>query len=116
MVGCSQRDAVIDAPVPPELLKVDARHKAAETVADQVDPTPSHTPPQVVSKADRTSFDALTRRIVEGEYLANPAPAEVAGKREQGRSIREIAVNQYDRSLRRFAGRAASWSPETERE
>jgi hypothetical protein len=72
---------VINAPGTTELLKVDARHQAAQAVADQVDAATSHVPPEIVSQGDRCLFHAAARPVIEEEDVAKPAPAKISRER-----------------------------------
>jgi hypothetical protein len=102
----TERDTPIDAPRAPELLEVDPSDESPKAVANEIDAATADVLPEVLTQRERGLLDPGVGTVVERKDLLEAAKTKVRSYREQGRSIREVAVDENDGPLIRLARRA----------
>jgi hypothetical protein len=111
----AQRDAAVHAARPAELLQIDARHQAAQAVADEIDASAADALAQEAAQADRGLLDACRAAVLVGDDLLVSAGAQIAGQGQKRTAVGEISVHQHDGALLRPPLRSPRRPPQAER-
>ena len=102
----AQRDTPVDATRAPELLEVDPSDESPKAVANEIDAATADVLSEVFTQRERGLLYPGVGTVVERKDLLEAAKTKVRRYREQGRSIREVAVDENDGPLIRLARRA----------